>query len=571
MKNVKSFVILGIIVLLLALFSMYYSNAATYKIEAYGEANIQEDIFNPLIAKSVNTKALSLTSGDYTIRQTDGIYMNEQMQLMIPSDKIMELFSCSAELYNNKKLVIKKYDTTLIFYLNKTEYELNGKKYDTKIAPTKKDGCFYAPANIIADALEYEYVWSIDDNVATLTNVSKKKSIVPSSYDLRDEDRDTDIFDQGRYGTCWAFSAITSIESILSPEESVSFSVDHMSISNSFAASQNEGGDYTMGMAYLAAWQGPVYEKDDPYGDNKSDDSLEAVKHVQQMQLIEDKDYETIKEYVMLYGGVQTSLYNSLSNSFSGNEYYDRNTSAYYYYGSERPNHDVVIIGWDDDYPKENFATLPEDDGAFICQNSWGYEFGENGYFYVSYYDTDIGLNNVAYTRIDDSDNYDNIYQTDLCGWVGQIGYGSDGVYGANVYHASSKQDVCAAGFYATGENTEYEIYICANYKRKSSLKKARLAASGTLDKAGYYTIDFDRNIRVKKGRDFAVILHIATEDEEHPLAIEYNADEATEDVDLKDGTGFISMSGEKWVDIEEGYSCNICLKAFTNNVDEDD
>ena len=38
-------------------------------------------------------------------------------------------------------------------------------------------------------------------------------------------------------------------------------------MSNSFHANQYDGGEYTMGMAYLAAWQGPVYEKDDPYGD----------------------------------------------------------------------------------------------------------------------------------------------------------------------------------------------------------------------------------------------------------------------------------------------------------------
>ena len=51
--------------------------------------------------------------------------------------------------------------------------------------------------------------------------------------------------------------------------------------------------------------------------------------------------------------------------------------------GSEKPNHDVVIIGWDDNYPQENFTTHPEGDGAFICKNSWGEEFGEDGYFLV--------------------------------------------------------------------------------------------------------------------------------------------------------------------------------------------
>jgi len=58
--------------------------------------------------------------------------------------------------------------------------------------------------------------------------------------------------------------------------------------------------------------------------------------------------------------------------------------------------------------------------------NSWGDSFGDDGLFYVSYYDSNIGIHNVVYTRVEDNDNYDNIYQSDLCGWVGQLGYECD-------------------------------------------------------------------------------------------------------------------------------------------------
>ena len=47
-----------------------------------------------------------------------------------------------------------------------------------------------------------------------------------------------------------------------------------------------------MGMAYLAAWQGPVYDADDPYGDGVTRNDLAAVKHVQQMLIIDGKDYQ---------------------------------------------------------------------------------------------------------------------------------------------------------------------------------------------------------------------------------------------------------------------------------------
>ena len=138
-----------------------------------------------------------------------------------------------------------------------------------------------------------------------------------------------------------------------------------------------------MGMAYLAAWQGPVYEKDDPYGDGVTDDSLKAMRHVQEMQVIDGKDYEGIKEAVFKYGGVESSLYSTIRSSQGSSVYYNQNTSAYCYIGTEKPNHDVVIIGWDDNYSRSNFNTPLEGDGAFICQNSWGDGFGENGIFYV--------------------------------------------------------------------------------------------------------------------------------------------------------------------------------------------
>ena len=61
---------------------------------------------------------------------------------------------------------------------------------------------------------------------------------------------------------------------------------------------QNDGGEYTMSMAYLLAWQGPVYEKDDVYGDEYSPPGLKPVRHVQEIQIIPSKDYEAIKRAV---------------------------------------------------------------------------------------------------------------------------------------------------------------------------------------------------------------------------------------------------------------------------------
>ena len=36
-------------------------------------------------------------------------------------------------------------------------------------------------------------------------------------------------------------------------------------------------------------------------------------------------------------------------------------------------------------FSKDNFTVKPQNDGAFICQNSWGENFGDDGIFYISY------------------------------------------------------------------------------------------------------------------------------------------------------------------------------------------
>lgn len=94
------------------------------------------------------------------------------------------------------------------------------------------------------------------------------------------------------------------------------------------------------------------------------------------------------------------------------------------------------------------------------------------------------------------------IYQSDLCGWVGQLGYNRDTIYGANVYTAESNENLEAAGFYATGKNTEYEVYVVKDYDGRESLSKRQKVASGKFDNAGFYTVTFDKKIAVNKEKN---------------------------------------------------------------------
>ena len=69
-------------------------------------------------------------------------------------------------------------------------------------------------------------------------------------------------------------------------------------------------------------------------------------------------------------------------------EGYNDTTGAFYNLNGT-PNHAVAIVGWDDNYSKDNFNSdmRPTKDGAYIALNSWGTAYGNKGYYYISYED----------------------------------------------------------------------------------------------------------------------------------------------------------------------------------------
>lgn len=556
MKYSKRYVVFTLILIIIFVFDFYIFAKDNTTLGEFRGAEIESTVWSPLVAKDVNknTIHMMIDNKEYT-SDTLKFYMDDDRNIMVPVDMLREALNCSARIYQENELWVEKH-SLMADYMLGTDNDF-----------ILYDGKFYVSMNSLSEMLDCTCTFDTNTNTLMVVDNSEGISDVPPSYDLRTRLRVSEVRNQGNYGTCWAFAAISALESSLMPEENLLFSVDHMSMSNSFNVNQYDGGEYTMGMAYLAAWQGPVYEKDDPYGDGATDESLSPVKHVQEIRIIDGKDYQGIKEAVFKYGGVQTSLYSNISSSKGNSKYFNKDTNAYCYMGSEKPNHDVVIIGWDDNYPKENFNVDLEGDGAFICQNSWGNEFGDDGFFYVSYYDTNIGTHNEVYTGVENTDNYDNIYQSDLCGWVGKMGYDKEDMYGANVFTATSDQNIKAASFYATASDTSYELYIVNDFKDEYSFAGRKKVAEGTLENAGYYTIKFDEEVPVTEGERYAVVLHINTPESTHPMAIEYDSGESyLKDVDLDDGEGYISYDGAAFINVKEKQDCNLCIKAFSDN-----
>ncbi len=525
--------------------------------------------YNVKKADAVNSSGINIQRDGECLELTgrQRPYMTQSMEVMIPVTQVPVIFYGTTDVEKDGSLQFMANGHQVTVFPEKDGCLVDGDQWDYKTPVIQRSGQIYVSAAMLARAFGGNFVWNEENNTGIVTNadVSGGSDSLPRAYDMRRDHRLTPVRDQGTLGTCWAFASLGALESSLMPEQEDVFSPDHMSFMCGYNMSQQDGGDFNMALAYLTSWKGPVLESEDPYGDGATNDSLQAKVHLQDAVSIEAKDFDGIKAAIYQWGGVQSSFYSDMEFANSSSSYYNIRNCSYYYPGKNTANHDIVIVGWDDDYPKENFNVYPENDGAFLCRNSWGSQFGDDGYFYISYEDTNIGTDNLVYTRVDGTDNYDFIYQSDLLGWIGTIGYGEEGAWFSNVYTAGENETIKAASFYTTGPSSYFDIFVVRDFTDSHSFDTMEYVKSGYIADAGYYTEDFAKDISVDAGQRFAVVVHLITQDSLRPVAIEYETGEWTSSVDISDGEGYISYDGRTWENIESVYDSNACLKVFTD------
>lgn len=559
MRYSKRYVILTAILLVTFLAKLNTWNDEYADVTAFRGAQLQDEVFYPLKARSINEEGLvQLTVGEETYGVKDGVMLGDHMQVMASLSFVQDFFGCSASLYENQKISLDYGDTNYTFYINSMDAKRGEKAIALDVMPELHEGQAYLSLQDLCREFGCEYSYDEINYQATITG-KVRKGVLPKSYDLRQKERVSAVRNQKNTSTCWAQAALSALESTLLPEEKTAFDTDRMIEHNAYQVDSSLGGNYMMAVSYLVSWMGP-----------DKDGTKTVDKHVQEVHFYNSDDIDEIKWAVYQHGGVSTSIYANVSTSnLSKSSYYNKKKNAYCYKGTEKPNHDVVIIGWDDQYSASNFTGKVPGNGAFICQNSWGATFGENGVFYVSYYDTNIGEQAVSYVRAESTDNYDTIYQSDLCGWVGQVGYNKEKIHAANIYEAQADEKIESAGFYALGKNTTYQLYVVTDYRNTASLASRVEVARGTFADAGYYTIPFDHAYSVKEGEKFAIVVVLSTPGMNHPMAIEYEKDALTKHVTISDGEGYISNNGLDWESVEDTAKGNLCLKAYGKKVEQ--
>lgn len=390
------------------------------------------------------------------------------------------------------------------------------------------------------------YYWDI-----SRPNLNMGVDDIPSKYDLRDYGWSTSVKDQGQTGTCWAHASLAAAESNMIKkglaDSDIDLSESHMVwfSRGSVTYDQNDplcgdgdnngkqayldesdsglsGGNNNYAQSVLARGSGVQYQSEEPDVTEmpEIDESHRYISHgllVNSDVIDPVANAADIKRHIMKTGAMEVSYYSSKDKEFLS---YTNGECSYLQ--NQMPagttNHAVTIIGWDDNFSRSNFGKAkPAGNGAWLCKNSWGEDWGNDGYFYISYYEPT--LHEAASYEIEPVDTYDYIYQLDgshkqSLGYTGD----SDNSFGStitagNMFTARADELLTAVGFYNSLPDTPYNIYIytgCTEGKPTSGkLVYSSYGDGDVMTYAGYHVVNLKEAVKLKSGQRFSVLVNL--------------------------------------------------------------
>ncbi|MBO7718832.1 MAG: hypothetical protein J6S29_01620 [Methanosphaera sp.] len=359
----------------------------------------------------------------------------------------------------------------------------------------------------------YIYVYDSNGSSISYNPITLDESLInATSFDLRDYGLVTPVKNQGDMGSCWAFGITGALESayLKATNKTAVLDISESNIQDSglmysiFGMEYTQEGSYrTVGSAYMLSWLGVTTSDDNTYDelgkispiiDNGTKYHIHNVVLMMPRQNITDN--QKFKKALVKYGAVGVSVHGA-----SRDEDFNEKTNASYFH-NERfatgTDHSVTLVGWNDSYPRTNFITTPPGDGAWIVKNSWGTNWADNGYYYVSYYDTAFGTTKfpVAFI-IDDKHDYEKNYQYDIISDIDFNLYEENLSY-ANRYVSIGKDLISAVGTYFNDSGVNYKIDVFVNDEQVHT-------QSGVSNFMGFETIKLDKFVGVDENDTFVV------------------------------------------------------------------
>ena len=444
------------------------------------------------------------------------------------------------------------------------------------------------------------------------SNVTKKKGILSffksmldkivsigtSSYDSKynamDDGIVTSIKNQGSLGTCWAFSAISAIETnaLKNGLPSYDFSEAHMIYSLESGGYSDEegkkgkyltenlnGGKITYAPSYYFNSYGQLLEEEMPYDSNKEKITINEYVRGRKIISIDTYEWDNVSNYAACTDGEIDNIKSKIlaSGSVQGIMYMDEdlltgNYNDYYISTTENSslvNHGITIIGWDDEIPKENFTGATRD-GAWIIKNSWGKNWSQDGLFYISYDDNFICKNVVNFSGVSNN-TYDNTYNAaDLVGIPTFILDETDYI-SARFTKQTEENELLKKVSYAVGKDMNYTVYLSKDNELTNSANWIVLD-SGISSTYGIKSVSVDNNIIED---DFTIIIKYDTTSNASSVFTMCDITEDTSNLEYSTNTNYISDDGVNWYDMSTistnngSIACEPNIYAYTNTLKE--
>ena len=384
---------------------------------------------------------------------------------------------------------------------------------------------------------------------------SKAYDSVPSQYTALDHEQDTAVKNQGSWGSCWSFAAVAPAESQYRVLTGAEADMSESHLINFFyhgdltgpdgglegdaviplaTTKVNNGGNNMFTTFALARWTGIADEKTHTSLSYPSPEQTSQTKelnisqeyahtdlvHLQNAYWIHKSDMNAIKRAIMEKGAVATYYKH---DEFHSSNYVDKTEysgpTVYYNTINDGENHAIAVVGWDDDFDRNLFQytagnnlvtqkDIPQNNGAWLIKNSWGRDYGDDGYFWMSYEEASLSDTMLVFD-FEKADNYDHIYQYD--GSAGVRYQSADTITAAAVYKATGNQILKAVGVGVASVGTDYTIEIYTNLTDLNNPQSGELSSrtSGTTTFQGYHTMKLDKWVPISEGETFSVVVSL--------------------------------------------------------------
>lgn len=403
-----------------------------------------------------------------------------------------------------------------------------------------------------------------------LTGLVKKKKgdkllwDPPASYDLRTLSLLTSVKNQGNCGSCWSFTTNSAIESNWLKQGLSSFDLSEQNFKNchGFLWGHCDGGNAELSSSYLSRQSGPILETQNAYNVNEST----CVSTYSPTAFITDAYYlptrlddnfqYQMKWWLYNYGALYTNMHWD-DDSYNSSNY------SYYYSGESGSNHAVTLVGWDDNYVVIGAPA----NGAWIIKNSWGTYWGQNGYFYISYYDTRVHSETAVFpNRLDFNENSDLFFYDEI-GGISGYGYMSTIAYGAVKFTTTGSFSLQKVATWMRAPGT-VSFYIYSNFNGSNFTGLLASLTNQDVENPGYHTFSLNAPVLLAENTNFYIKVNYSTPNYYWPLPMEVEITDYCSPT-IETAKCWISSNNSSWTQIGTNTTNlrDLCVRAFGENI----